>query len=65
MKGACKGLINPTWTPKVCRMIAFYRCWAIILPTLGGLGTSRVVRSRASQSIGFSKEKGGLLKSVR
>ena len=24
--------------PKVCRMIAFYRFWAIILPTFGGLG---------------------------
>ena len=23
-------------TPKVCRIIAFYRYWAIILPTLGG-----------------------------
>ena len=27
-----------TWTPKVCRIIAFYRFWAIILPTFGGLG---------------------------
>ena len=25
--------------PKVCRIIAFYRFWAIILPILGGLGT--------------------------
>ena len=27
-----------TWTPKVCRIVAFYGYWAIILPTLGGLG---------------------------
>ena len=27
-----------TWTPKVCRIITFYRFWAIILPTFGGLG---------------------------
>ena len=27
-----------TWTPKVCRIIAFYGFWAIVLPTLGGLG---------------------------
>ena len=26
------------WTPKVCRIIAFYRFWAIVLPTFGGLG---------------------------
>ena len=24
-----------TWTPKVCRIIAFYRFWAIILATFG------------------------------
>ena len=27
-----------TWTPKVCRIIAFHRFWAIILPTFRGLG---------------------------
>ena len=27
-----------TWTPKVCRIMAFYRFWAIIFPTFGGLG---------------------------
>ena len=27
-----------TWTPKVCRIMAFYRFWAIILPILGGSG---------------------------
>ena len=27
-----------SWTPKVCRIIAFYRLWAIALPTLGGPG---------------------------
>ena len=33
-----KGLgFRVTWTPKVCRIIAFYRLWAIILPTFGGL----------------------------
>ena len=26
-----------TWTPKVCRVIAFYRFWAIIFPTFGRL----------------------------
>ena len=26
------------WTPKVCRIMAFHRFWAIILLTLGGLG---------------------------
>ena len=34
-------LITPlitTWTPKVCRIIAFCRFWAIVLPTVGGLG---------------------------
>ena len=25
-----------TWTPTVCRILAFDRFWAIILPTLGG-----------------------------
>ena len=30
---------NPTWTPKVCRIVDFYRCWAIILPTFVGLST--------------------------
>ena len=29
-----------TWTPNVCRIIAFYRIWTIILPTFGGLGTT-------------------------
>ena len=32
-------LVPSTWTPELCRIIAFYRLWAIILPTLGGLGT--------------------------
>ena len=32
------GVWGFTWTPKVCRIIAFYRFWAIILPTFGGLG---------------------------
>ena len=27
---------------KVCRIIAFYRFWAIILPTFGGLGNDNV-----------------------
>ena len=31
-------LWSTTWTPKVCRIIAFYGSWAIILPTFGGLG---------------------------
>ena len=30
--------IRYTWTPKVCRIIAFYGYWVIILPTFGGLG---------------------------
>ena len=29
-----------TWTPKVCRIIAFYRFWAIILLTFEGLGNA-------------------------
>ena len=29
-----------TWTPKVCRIIAFYGLWAIILRTFEGLGTT-------------------------
>ena len=36
--------LNPTWTPKVCRKNAFYRFWAIILPTFGGLGIHRYRR---------------------
>ena len=32
------GLKKLTWTPKVCRIIAFYGCWATSLPTFGGLG---------------------------
>ena len=27
--------IRITWTPKVCRRIAFYRCWSFRLPTFG------------------------------
>ena len=27
-----------TWTPKLCRIIAFGRCWNIILATFGGAG---------------------------
>ena len=30
--------LNPSWTPTVRKTTAFYSCWAIILPTLGGLG---------------------------
>ena len=33
-----EGRSGSTWTPKVCRIIAFYRFRAIFLPTLGGLG---------------------------
>ena len=36
-----------TWTPKVCRIIAFYRFWAIILPTLGGLGLEKGFMTQA------------------
>ena len=32
-----------TWTPKVCRIIAFCRLWAIILPTFGGLGAVFII----------------------
>ena len=28
--------VRVTWTLKVCRIIAFYGYWAIILPTFGG-----------------------------
>ena len=30
--------VNPTWTPKVCRIIVFYRSWAIILHSSVGPG---------------------------
>ena len=44
LKGGYKGTQTlqkgNTWTPKVCRIIAFYRYWAIILPTFGGLGNA-------------------------
>ena len=40
--------VGCTWTPKVCRIIAFYRFWAIVLPTFGGLGsTPKKSRSKA------------------
>ena len=32
------GCLVCSWTPKVCRIMVFYRFWAIILPTLGGGG---------------------------
>ena len=35
LKFASSGL---TWVPKVCRIMAFYRYWAIILLLLGGSG---------------------------
>ena len=40
LAAACCLWWNPTyaWTPKVCRIIAVYRFWAISLPTVGGLG---------------------------
>ena len=45
--GGCRALYDTvavsTWTPKVCRIIAFYGYWASILPTLGGLGSSQEV----------------------
>ena len=41
----CRGLtafkflrLVHTWTSKVCKIIAFYRFWASILSTFGGLG---------------------------
>ena len=33
--------LGSTWTPEVCRIMAFYRYWAIILPTFGGLGSMK------------------------
>ena len=43
LHGAYTQTLTPTdtWTPKVCRRIAFYRFWAIILPTFGGLGNTQ------------------------
>ena len=41
---------NPTWTPKVCRIIAFYRFWAIVLPTLGCLGSPITARPDSKKS---------------
>ena len=55
------GLLGPkstivvyTWTLKVCRIIAFNRFWAIILPTFGGsgmdpLGNVGVLRRRVHE----------------
>ena len=38
-KSLCpESVSHSTGTPKVCRIIAFYRFWAIILPTFRGLG---------------------------
>ena len=52
-----------TWTPKVCRIIvAFYRIWAIILPTLGGLGSdphSMVLGTSILQCWGLRGKSGG------
>ena len=47
-----------TWTPKVCRIIAFCRFWAIILPTFGGLGTVLLVARtpRPPENIKASRE---------
>ena len=36
---SCKECVVATWTPKVCRIIALYRFWDIILLTFGGLGS--------------------------
>ena len=33
--------METTRTPQVCRIIAFYKFWAIILPTFGGLGLGK------------------------
>ena len=40
--------IRDTWTPKVCRIMAFYRFWATIIPTFGGLGRSRGKMSQST-----------------
>ena len=29
------GFIICTWTPQVCRIMAFYGFWAVVLPTFG------------------------------
>ena len=50
-----------TWAPTVCRIMAFYGCWAIISPIFGGLGTLETcsfahverMRKRAFLKIGF------------
>ena len=41
--------------PKVCRIIAFYRYWAIILPTLGGFGRVMVLRVGTFRRAGFGR----------
>ena len=43
-------ILGLTWTPKVCRIIAFYRFWAIILPTFGGLGMNSATKKSRSRS---------------
>ena len=45
-----------TWTPQVCRIIAFYGFWAIILPTFGGLGSSFLGLPYRILNINYEKE---------
>ena len=42
-----------TWTPKVCRIMAFYRYWAIILPTFRGFGKLKLGILKGLESRGL------------
>ena len=44
--------VTSTWTPKVCRIIAFYGYWAIILPTFGGLGRDYMITNTGGLDLG-------------
>ena len=49
--------------PKACRMIAFYGFWAIILPTLGGLGNPDTDTNKALW-LGYGREELGFVLGV-
>ena len=47
VKGKFRGL-GLTWARKVCRIEAFYRCWAVMLPASAGLGIGFLFRPSGS-----------------
>ena len=48
------GGLGFTWTPKVCRIMAFYGFQAIISPTSGGLGPDEIFPKHKRRVNGFS-----------